>query len=207
MKKILKISVVAALVLGVVSAASAADEAQHVKKNTEVTITGSVVAATCDVTSPNAYGKVDLGNASAGAFEAAGTFEGQTSIASYVGTAPRLITVSLINCDDQNTDANKIQLRVSGKTLDGSNNTIFNNSGKGKNVGAILTYQNGTKKEVVLNNGYVPLKGDTAPGTGAKGKDFDGYSVTFSAYMASTVLKPGSGQDIYAPITFSYAYN
>ncbi|WP_166290298.1 fimbrial protein [Photorhabdus stackebrandtii] len=206
MKKILKISVVAALVLGVVSAASAADEAQHVKKNTEVTITGSVVAATCDVTSPNANGKVDLGNASAGAFEA-GTFGGQTSIASYVGTAPRLITVSLINCDDQNTDANKIQLRVSGKTLDGSNNTIFNDSEKGKNVGAILTYGNGTKKEVVPNNGYVLLKGAAAAGTGAKGKDFDGYSVTFSAYMASTVLKPESGQDINAPITFSYAYN
>ncbi|ETS31584.1 P pilus assembly protein, pilin FimA [Photorhabdus khanii NC19] len=203
MKKILKISVVAALVLGVVSSASAEGQ---VKKNTEVTITGSVVAATCDVTSPNANGKVDLGNASAGAFEA-GTFNDQTSIASYVGTAPRLITVSLINCDDQNTDANKIQLRVSGKTLDGSNNTIFNDSEKGKNVGAILTYENGTKKEVVPNNGYVPLKGDTAAGTGAKGKDFDGYSVTFSAYMASTVLKPGSGQAINAPITFSYAYN
>ncbi|WP_203448955.1 fimbrial protein [Photorhabdus khanii] len=191
------------MVLGVVSSASAEGQ---VKKNTEVTITGSVVAATCDVTSPNANGKVDLGNASAGAFEA-GTFNDQTSIASYVGTAPRLITVSLINCDDQNTDANKIQLRVSGKTLDGSNNTIFNDSEKGKNVGAILTYENGTKKEVVPNNGYVPLKGDTAAGTGAKGKDFDGYSVTFSAYMASTVLKPGSGQAINAPITFSYAYN
>ncbi|MCC8464278.1 fimbrial protein [Photorhabdus bodei] len=198
-RQILKISVVAALVLG---AASAALAEGHVGKNTTVTITGNVVAATCDVTSPNANGKVDLGNASATAFIAS-TFTDQKGIVSYVKDAPRLITVSLINCDDDNTDASKVQLRVTGPVLDGSNNAIFNESGGGKNVGAILTYESG--KKVVPNNGYVPLTGTAA--TGAKGKDFDGFAVTFTAYMASTILKPGSDQTIDAPITFSYAYN
>ncbi|MCC8457983.1 fimbrial protein [Photorhabdus aegyptia] len=211
MKKILKISAVAALVMGAASAASAADETTkvgHVAKNTQVRITGSVVAATCDVTSPSANGKVDLGNASANAFEPS-IFTDQKGIVSYAkDVAPRLITVSLMNCDDDNTDAGKVQLRVTGPVLDGSGNAIFNESGDGKNVGAILTYETGTdkKREAVLNNGYVPLTG-TAPATGAKGKDFDGFAVTFTAYMASTILKPGSNQAIDAPITFSYAYN
>ncbi|WP_036768281.1 fimbrial protein [Photorhabdus australis] len=208
MKKILKISVVAALVMGAASAALAEGETTkvgRVAKNTQVRITGKVVAATCDVTSPNANGDVDLGNASANAFVAS-TFTDQKGIASYAKDAPRFITVSLINCDDDNADASKVQLQVTGRTLDGSNNAIFNNSEKGKNVGAILTYESGANKnEVVPNNGYVPLKGDVKDN--AKGKDFDGHSVTFTAYMASTILKPGSDQTIEAPITFSYAYN
>ncbi|OCQ54176.1 Fimbrial protein [Photorhabdus australis subsp. thailandensis] len=205
MKKILKISVVAALVMGAASAALAAGEetdAGRVGKNTMVTITGNVVAATCDVTSPNANGKVDLGNASENAFKPS-TFTDQKGIVSYAKEASRPITIALSNCDDKNTEAGKVQLHVTGPVLGGSNNVIFNNSGDGKNVGAILTYESGSgtdKKQVVVsNNSNVPL--------GATGTEFNGQSITFTAYMASTILKPGSNQHVDAPITFSYAYN
>ncbi|MBS9422695.1 fimbrial protein [Photorhabdus caribbeanensis] len=207
MKKILKISAVAALVMGVASAALAAGEATeagHVGKNTQVTITGNVVAATCDVTSPNANAKVDLGNASTTAFGTS-TFTDQKGIASYAKDASRPITITLSNCDDKNTVADKVQLHVTGPVLGGSNNVIFNNSGDGKNVGAILTYKGGTDKKsevVVSNNSNVPLGA-----TGSTGAEFNGQSITFTAYMASTILKPESNQHIEAPITFSYAYN
>ncbi|PQQ41764.1 hypothetical protein C6H65_07610 [Photorhabdus luminescens] len=208
MKKILKISAVAALVLGAASAALAEEttpttpEEGHVGKNTQVIITGSVVAATCDVTTTSANGKVDLGNASENAFKPS-TFTDQKGIVSYAKEASRPITIALSNCDDKNTEADKVQLHVTGPVLGGSSNVIFNNSEDGKNVGAILTYESGSgtakKSEVVPNNGYVPL--------GATGTDFNGQSITFTAYMASTVSKPGSNQHVNAPITFSYAYN
>lgn len=214
MKKILKISAVAALVLGAASAALADEttpttpttpEEGHVGKNTQVIITGNVVAATCDVTTTSANGKVDLGNASESAFKPS-TFTDQKGIVSYAKEASRPITIALSNCDDKNTESSKVQLRVTGPALGGSNNVIFNNSKDGKNVGAILTYETGSgsdkKSEVVQNNGYVPLGA-----TGTKGTDFNGQSITFTAYMASIVPKPGSNQHVNAPITFSYAYN
>ncbi|MCW7546672.1 fimbrial protein [Photorhabdus sp. APURE] len=205
MKKILKISVVAALVMGAASAALAAGEATeegHVGKNTMVTITGNVVAATCDVTSPNANGKVDLGNASENAFLAS-TFTDQKGIVSYAKEASRPITIALSNCDDKNTVADKVQLHVTGPVLNGSNNLIFNNSEDGKNVGAILTYKDKEAKETVVSNNSNVLLG----AKGSTGAEFNGQSITFTAYMASIVPKPGSNQHVNAPITFSYAYN
>ncbi|MCA6222653.1 type 1 fimbrial protein [Photorhabdus sp. UCH-936] len=214
MKKILKISVVAALVLGVVSAASAdsaggpvtpTPKAGQVKKNALVTISGSVVAATCDVSSSSADAKVDLGNVSRAAFKKGSPVANQIGIGSYVSDFSKPITISLSNCDDDNTDANKVKLHVTGSVVGGSNNAIFNHNEKAKNVGALLTYKDGSDTKIVVNDGDVLLKGGAA--SGAKGKDFDGYSVTFTAHMASTIAEPESGQDIYAPITFSYAYN
>ncbi|WP_323838324.1 fimbrial protein [Photorhabdus africana] len=207
MKKILKISVVAALVLGAASAALAAggttttDEG-HVGKNTTVTITGNVVAATCDVTGSNAGADVDLGNANPAAF-VAGTIGEQKGIASYVNKNPRPITIYLSNCDDKNIDEAKVQLRVTGPVLGGSENVIFNNSEDGKNVGAILTYKDKEAKEtVVSNNRDVPVGAK-----GSTGTEFNGQSITFTAYMASIIPKPEANQHVRAPITFSYAYN
>ncbi|WP_289994871.1 fimbrial protein [Photorhabdus laumondii] len=208
-RQILKISAVAALVMGAASAALAASagdpptpEKEHVGKNTTVMITGVVVAATCDVSSSNTGANVDLGNATPAAFTAGSPIDTQKSIASYVVQNPRPITIYLSNCDDKNTDKNKVQLRVTGPVLGGSENVIFNNSEDGKNVGAILTYMDGTTKRVVANNSDVSLKAE-----GSKGTDFNGQSITFIAYMASIVPKPEAKQHVNAPITFSYAYN
>ncbi|MBS9432003.1 fimbrial protein [Photorhabdus hainanensis] len=190
MKKILKISAVAALVMGAASAANA-------KNNAEVTITGMIVAATCDVTSPRANGNVDLGNHAAGTF-AIGSGN-LAALKSYSHDSQTKFEVGVTNCDAQNTKEKSVQLVVTGNTLHGSE--IVFNKDQGVNAGAALSYVAADGKETLVKNGdTVPLSG------GTEADHFNNSKVEFTAYLAAKSLPPAQVR-VDAPITFSYAYN
>ncbi|MER2471591.1 fimbrial protein [Photorhabdus laumondii] len=200
-RQILKISVVAALVLGVASAASAegtTPEEGHVGKNTMVTITGNIVAATCDVVGPpSADGNVDLGNVSIATFEAAKATE-LSALKSYSEKSQKKFDISVTNCDEKNTEAGKVKLIVTGTTLRGSD--IIFSKDQEKNAGVALTYSAGTTLTLVKNGSEVLLSGGTAA------NHFNDSKVEFTAYLAAKSSPPDNGR-VEAPITFSYAYN
>ncbi|EQB98454.1 fimbrial protein [Photorhabdus temperata] len=197
MKKILKISVVAALVLGVVSTANAA-------KNAVVTISGMVVAATCDVTTPGSSGRVDTGNYQKSAFESPKDRFPGADIGFYVPKSERHFSIALDNCDGENKEANKVQLYVTGATLNNSGGYIFN-AEQDKEAGIALTYKEGGAVKTVKAESTIPVHVTPV----AKPSDklsVNGSAVNFTAYMVAKAAPTGT-QKIDVPITFSYAYN
>ncbi len=196
MKKILKISVVAALVLGAVSTANAA-------KNAVVTISGMVLAATCDVTTPGSGGRVDTGNYQKKAFQPSKDHFPEAGIGVYVPESERHFSIALANCDEENKEANKVKLYVTGNTLSNSGGYIFN-AEKDKEAGIALTYKEGEAVKTVKAESTIPVS-VTAAKAGEKLK-VDGSAVDFTAYMVAKAV-PTASQTIDVPITFSYAYN
>ncbi|NHB93672.1 fimbrial protein [Photorhabdus cinerea] len=195
MKKILKISVVAALVLGVVSAANAAD-------NAVVTVTGMILAATCDVTNPGSNGSVDTGNHRIDEFAKPGDDKFPSiAIAKYIPKSERHFTIRLANCDANNTDASKVKLYVTGNTLEKAD-YLFN-AVKEKKSGIALSYLQDNKSEFVKNGTLIPMNVSTDKSNVA---DIKNSYKDFTVYIASYDDSP-ENQSINAPITFSYAYN
>ncbi|MEK9499145.1 hypothetical protein V2H77_22320 [Photorhabdus sp. P32] len=207
MKKILKISVVAALVMGAASAALADGEENKGGHNATVTVTGTVSDVTCDITSGVKNGDVSLGNHKPGEFKTGeGKFVGMHVVNGY-----ETFTVGVSGCDGTVTAKKSLKLLVSGTTI-GASTDIFNDGqgnaeGQTPNAGVALTYKvdgsaDGTE-ELLKKDSRIVLasSSDKTP----KAADFNNKSVVFKAYMASTTDKP-SPQHIHAPLTFSIAY-
>ncbi|MCT8352152.1 MULTISPECIES: fimbrial protein [Photorhabdus] len=194
-RQILKISVVAALVLGAASAANAAN-------NAIVNVTGSIVAATCDVTNPGSNGAVDTGNHKKTDFvkPADNKFPG-IEIEKYIVQSERHFTIGLANCDADNKEAGKVKLYVTGNTLNQSE-YLFNNV-KSEQSGIVLTYPEGNEVKPVKSGSIISM---IVPNDTAGKADFNKSHVDFTAYIASNKDAPKE-QLIDAPITFSYAYN
>ncbi|NHB88204.1 fimbrial protein [Photorhabdus tasmaniensis] len=197
MKKILKISVVAALVLGAVSTANAA-------KNAVVTISGMVLAATCDVTTPGSGGRVDTGNYQKTAFKPSKDHFPEAGIGVYVPESERHFSIALANCDEENKEADKVKLYVTGNTLSNSGGYIFN-AEKDKEAGIALTYKEGGAVKTVKAESTIPVHVAAVAKPTDKLKVNDS-AVDFTAYMVAKA-EPTASQTIDVPITFSYAYN
>ncbi|AKH63503.1 MULTISPECIES: fimbrial protein [Photorhabdus] len=207
MKKILKISVVAALVLGAASAALADEVVNKGGHNATVTVTGTVSDVTCDITSGVKNGDVSLGNHKPDEFKTgADKFAGMRVVNGY-----ETFTVGVSGCDGTVTAKKSLKLLVSGTTI-ATSTDIFNDGqgnaeGQIPNAGVALTYKvdgsaDGTE-ELLKKDSRIVLASPS--GTTPQAADFNNKSVVFKAYMASTVDKP-SPQHIHAPLNFSIAY-
>lgn len=160
--------------------------------NAQVTITGKIAAATCDlsVTKNN----IDLG----------------TYVSSSVSTANTVITgsskdftLNLTNCsagyDSTVSGAVPVSLYATGTAL-AANNNYFNNV-DGGTVGVKLTADNATANPVeVKPNAAADIASLTKLTTGGSA------TIPMTAALYSTVATPVA-QNIEAPITFSIAYN
>ena len=181
-KTLFSLTPAALLLLAVASGAQAATNAQ-------ITITGNVVAATCDVSlSTN---NLDLGNYTPSDF---------TGVATPISASQHPFTVGLSNCQTPLAAGDTAGLVVSGQTLAGNAN-MFNSTGTNTGVMLSLASAPGT----YINNGE-KLSVATAGATPAAG-DFNGKTLSVNAGLASTTT---SGVDIgavSAPILFSFAYN
>ncbi|EEQ13123.1 hypothetical protein yfred0001_13010 [Yersinia frederiksenii ATCC 33641] len=89
-------------------------------------------------------------------------------------------------------------MRISGSTLSGGSNNIFN-SDNSSSVGVMIKHE-GT----ILQSGDSILVG-TAGSTPAPG-DFE-KSISLSAALATTNISAIENTTISAPITFSFVYN
>ncbi|OWO79187.1 hypothetical protein B5C26_21700 [Photorhabdus luminescens] len=197
MKKILKISAVAALVLGAASAANAAN-------NAIVNVTGTIVTATCDVTTPGSNGAVDTGNYTEKAFELApGDKFPNTGITKYIPGSERHFTIGLANCDVDNKEASKVKLYVTGKTL-GPSGYLFNQDSNGQ-AGIVLTYLENKVSKPIKSDSTIPMV--VPPAKENEAIDANNSSAEFTVYIATKAEATIKHQRVDAPITFSYAYN
>lgn len=158
--------------------------------NTTVQITGSVVAATCDVSSSTTH--LDLGNYTPAQF---------TAVSTPIESSVKQFSVSLSNCQEPLAVGDTANLVVSGPTLDAVTN-IFSDSAM--NTGVMLSQA--STPNVFINTGD-PLLVSTATTTDDS-SDFNGKSLVFNAGLASS--SSSSGVDIglvSAPITFQFVYN
>jgi len=183
-KTLLTLTPAALLLLAVSGGALAASNAQ-------VTITGNVVAATCDVSASTST--LDLGNHTPSEF---------TAVATPIASSTKQFTVGLNNCQTPVATGATAGLIVNGATL-GGNPTIFNTSGT--NTGVMLS--NAATPTVHIAAGQ-KVNLATASSTPLNAADFNGKSMTFNASLASsstlTAVNLGS---VNAPITFQFAYN
>ncbi|HHQ6628229.1 fimbrial protein [Serratia fonticola] len=157
--------------------------------NAQMTVTATVVAATCDVSVSNP--NLDLGSYSKTSF---------TAVATPAAESIKNFTVGLSNCEAPKTAGDTAYLVVTGQTL-GGNPNIFNNSGT--NTGIMLS-------EVSNPTAYITagqkLAVATAGATPADG-DFNAKSLSLQAGLASlSKTAPDIGQ-VTAPLLFSFAYN
>ena len=156
--------------------------------NAQVTITGQIAAATCDlsVTKSN----IDLGTYVSADITANDVIAGSS----------KDFTLNLSNCsaayDSTDPDAVPVSLYATGTAL-ATNNNYFNNI-DGGTVGVKLT----------ADSGAVEVKPNVAAEIGSLTALTAGGSATIpmTAALFSTVATPSS-QVIEAPITFSVAYN
>ncbi|MCC8382218.1 hypothetical protein GPY51_07845 [Photorhabdus laumondii subsp. laumondii] len=198
-RQILKISVVAALVLGAASAANAAN-------NAIVNVTGSIVTATCDVTNPGSNGTVDTGNYIKTDFKDSGTKFPNAGISKFINDSERHFTIGLADCSSDNKDASKVKLYVTGNTLEGSGGYLFNKD-INKQAGIVLSY--------LENNVLTPIKSESTvamivPNVKKDNKeepDIKNSYAEFVVYIATKSKDAPGNQRITAPITFSYAYD
>ncbi|WP_245956836.1 fimbrial protein [Edaphovirga cremea] len=174
---------VALLLLAVTGGAYAASNAQ-------ITITGTVVAATCDVSlSTN---NLDLGNYTPAQF---------TAVATPVAASQKQFTVGVNNCQAPLAANDTANLVVTGQTL-GGNANMFNSTGT--NTGVMLsqiatptTYISNGDKLLLATAGLTPEAGD-----------FNGKSLSLQAGLASNATANGVNIGaVNAPILFSFAYN
>ncbi|MBS9438314.1 type 1 fimbrial protein [Photorhabdus noenieputensis] len=208
MKKILKISVVAALVMGAASAALADGEENKGGHNATVTITGAVSDVTCDITSGVKNGEVSLGNHKPSEFQPGeGKFTGMNVVEGY-----KTFTVGVNGCDGTVAAKKSLKLLVSGTTIAASTD-IFNEGqdnadGQTPNAGVALTYKidgSGDETEKLLKKDSRIVLASSEETNPKPVANFNGKSVVFKAYMASVAKEP-STQRIHAPLTFSIAY-
>lgn len=154
----------------------------------QITITGNVVAATCDVSiSTN---NLDLGNYSKSSF---------TAVATPVSASIKPFTVGLNNCETPLAAGDTAGLIVTGQTL-GGNPNIFNSTGT--NTGVMIS--NVSTPTAYITAGQ-KLSLATAGATPAA-SDFNAKSLSLQAGLASTSTTPDIGS-VSAPILFSFAYN
>ncbi|AHM73957.1 fimbrial protein [Yersinia hibernica] len=172
--------VVAALLVGsgVAQAAS----------NAQMTITGNVVAATCDVSLSNA--SLDLGNYSKSAF---------STVATPVAGSEKIFTVGLNNCETPAAAGDTASLIVTGQTL-GGNPNIFNSTGT--NTGVMLSEMATPNTFITSGQKLLVATAGATPGAA----DFNAKSLSLRAGLASTSTTPDIGM-VSAPILFSFAYN
>lgn len=162
--------------------------AAQAASNSQMTITASVVAATCDVSLSNP--SLDLGNYPKSAF---------TTVATPVTASVKTFTVGLSNCETPAKAGDKASLIVTGQTLAGNPN-IFNSTGT--NTGVMLsqtatptTYITSGQKLLVATAGEKPNV-----------TDYNAKTLSLQAGVASTSLAADIGM-VSAPILFSFAYN
>lgn len=182
-KTLLALTPAALLLLTVAGGAQAASNAQ-------ITITGNVVAATCDVSLSS--NNLDLGNYTAAQF---------TDVATPVAASQKQFTVGINNCQVPLAAADTANVVVTGQTL-GGNPNMFNTTGT--NTGVMLrevsapagTYITNGQKLLIATAGSTPASGD-----------FDGQALSLSAGLASTTTTGIDIGAVNAPILFSFAYN
>ncbi|OMQ21892.1 hypothetical protein BMI79_14400 [Serratia oryzae] len=184
MRKILStMTPVALLLLAAAGNAQAASNAQ-------LTVTGTVVAATCDVSlSTN---NLDLGNHTPADF---------TAVATPVVASQKSFTVGVNNCQTPLLGGDTANLVVSGQTL-GGNPNIFNSTGT--NTGVMLrlasapagTYIKSGDKLLVATAGATPAQ-----------TDFNGKTLSLQAGLAATTTTGVNIGAVNAPVLFSFAYN
>jgi major type 1 subunit fimbrin (pilin) len=181
-KTLLTLTPAALLLLVAANGAQAASNAQ-------MTITGSVVAATCDVSlSTN---NLDLGNVTPIEF---------TGVATPVSSSQKSFTIGVNNCQAPVAAGDTANLLVTGQTL-GGNTNMFNSTGT--NTGVMLSlvstptsYINSGDKLLVATAGATPTVGD-----------FNGKTLSLQAGLASTTTTGVNIGEVNAPILFSFAYN
>lgn len=160
----------------------------HAASNAQITITGNVVASTCDVSVSNP--NLDLGNFTSTAF---------TSVATPVPESIKTFTVGLSNCDTPMEAGDKAGFIVSGQTLAGNPN-IFNSTGT--NTGVMLSPAETPTAYISAGQKLNIATAGTTPAVG----DFNGKTVTLQAGLASSSATPEIGT-VNAPVLFSFAYN
>lgn len=181
-KTLLNLTPAALLLLAITGVAQAASNAQ-------ITITGTVVASTCDVSiSTN---NLDLGNYTPAQF---------TGVSTPISESQHPFTVGINNCGTPLAAGDTANLVVTGQTL-GGNTNMFNSTGT--NTGVMLSlassptsYISSGEKLLIATAGATPASAD-----------FNGKTLSMNAGLASTTT---SGVDIgavNAPILFSFAYN
>lgn len=163
------------LVAGIAQAATSA----------QVTITGQIAAATCDlaVTQSN----IDLGTVISGDVTATGP----------INSTSRNFTLNLTACTaaQATTGSGSVPSLFARGTAMAANTNYFNNV-DGATVGVQLTAA-GQPVKPNQSTGLTTLTGLTAGGSA---------QVAMNAQLYSTVITPAS-QQIAAPVTFSVAYN
>lgn len=159
----------------------------HAGTNAQMTITGDVVAATCDVSLSTS--SLDLGNLTPAQF---------TAIATPVTDSVKSFTVGINNCMAPLKAGDMAGLVVSGQTL-GGNPNMFNSTGTTTGVmlkvAGTANYIKNKDKLLVATAGATPEAGD-----------FNNKVVTLEASLGSTAIPAQLGH-ISAPILFSFAYN
>ncbi|AHG18911.1 hypothetical protein Z042_04310 [Chania multitudinisentens RB-25] len=184
MRKILStMTPVALLLLAATGTAQAASNAQ-------LTVTGTVVAATCDVSlSTN---NLDLGNHTPSQF---------TAVATPIVASQKSFTVGVNNCQTPLSPGDTANLVVTGQTL-GGNPNIFNSTGT--NTGVMLNLA-ATPNSYISNGDKLLV---ATAGTPAASADFNGKTLTLQAGLASTAAAGGANIGaVNAPVLFSFAYN
>ncbi|MCW2481819.1 fimbrial protein [Candidatus Symbiopectobacterium sp. NZEC135] len=184
MKKSLFALAPLALLLLVANNASAASNAQ-------ITITGSVVATSCDINLSTT--SLDLGNVAQADF---------ASTRQPIASSQRDFALTLSNCGTP--EASQVaQVQVTGSTLSGENN-IFN-SDTTRNTGVMLT--DATNSSGFIDNNAV-LTIATADASAPQASDFNGQRLSLRAGLASTATDANVDLGgVTAPILFNFITN
>lgn len=179
----LSLTPMALLLLAVAGGAQAASNAQ-------ITITGNVVAATCDVSlSTN---NLDLGNYTPSEF---------TGVATPVAASQHPFTVGLSNCQTPLAAGDTAGVVVTGQTLAGNSN-MFNSTST--NTGVMLSLASAPGTYITSGQKLNMATAGTTPAAG----DFNGKTLSVTAGLASTATTTGVDIGaVSAPILFSFAYN
>lgn len=170
MKKIFALAPVA-LILGMVGNVQAATQA-------DVTLQGTIVETTCELTANNGAATLNVGSFSKSAFSAAKTQVGQ-----------ELLVVNLKNCSKDEVGA----LQVSG-IVDTNNTNVFV-SDVAQSAGFMLKLADGTTQ--VTNNTSIDVVADTA----------GELTYNFNAGMAVLDAENVEAGAYHAPIKISYVSN
>lgn len=172
------------LLLAPVAAFMITAGAAQAATNAQVTITGQIAAATCDlnVTQSN----IDLGT----------VVSSDVATAGPIASTSKDFTLNLSNCTQDGEEGTTVSLFSKGTAL-AANTNYFNNV-DGGTVGVQLT-ADGQAVKPNASTALTALAGEALKAGGIA-------QVSMNAQLNSTVAKPAS-QNIEAPITFSVAYN
>lgn len=174
--KTLLLAPVAAFIMSVGTAQAAT--------NAQVTITGQIAAATCDLNVTNS--NIDLGT----------VISSEVATAGAIASTSKDFTLSLSNCTQDGKEGTAVSLFSKGTAL-AANTSYFNNI-DGGTVGVQLT-ADGQAVKPNASTALTALAGEVLKAGGTA-------QVLMNAQLNSTVANPAS-QNIEAPITFSVAYN